>query len=197
MDQGLLDTVLRVTKDYWFLITLIASVVLTLAYMIVFRVNPWDQQRSAKLRRDRVRFHNSVGYTLLEGGHFTDAKGEFDESLKLSAEDQTALNGRYLANLFINIEIPTADPAIGFAIHRHITQTDYLRREEHSHLIDKYLGDLQKRVLRFPEAIAYYEAALKRKPDYPNALYTLGWMYYQRAYTNIDEMVRLFRKMTE
>ena len=41
MDQGLFDTVLRVTKDYWFLITLVASVVLTLAYMIVFRVNPW------------------------------------------------------------------------------------------------------------------------------------------------------------
>ncbi|MEO8041660.1 MAG: hypothetical protein ABI646_03520 [Acidobacteriota bacterium] len=39
MDQNFLDSVLKATKDYWFLITLVASVALTLAYMFVFRVN--------------------------------------------------------------------------------------------------------------------------------------------------------------
>jgi hypothetical protein len=197
MEEGFLDTVLKATKDYWFLITLVASVVLTLAYMIVFRVNPWDQQRALKLRRDRVRFHNGVGFALIESGHFPEAQAEFEEALKLAAEDQTALNGKYLTNLFINIASPTADPAIGFAIHRHITETDALRREQHLHIIDKYLGDLHMRISKFPEAVAYYESALKRKPDYPNALYTMGWQYYEGGQGDFEGMERMFRKLTE
>jgi hypothetical protein len=175
MDQSFLDTILRATKDYWFLITLIASILLTLAYMIVFRVNPWDQQRSVKLRRDRVRFHNSVGYALIEGGHFNGAREEFEESLKLSAEDQTALTGRYLANLFINIGSPTADPAIGFVIHKHLIETAPLERAQHLHIIDKYLGDLYMRISDVTRGTEYYRSALNRKPDYPDALYELGW----------------------
>ncbi|HEX6127009.1 MAG TPA: hypothetical protein VFZ23_16670 [Pyrinomonadaceae bacterium] len=196
MDQSFLDSVLKATKDYWFLITLVASIVLTLAYMIVFRVNPWDQQRSVKLRRDRVRFHNGVGYSLIESGHFTEALGEFEEALKLSAEDQTALNGKYLANLFINIGSPTADPAIGFAIQRRMTETDGLKREQHLHIIDKYLGDLHIRISNFPKATQYYRSALDRKPDYPDALLALGWQHYQ-ADGDIDAMEGMFRKLTE
>src|SRR5687768_13219596 len=142
MDQSYLDAILKATKDYWFLITLVASIALTLAYMVVFRVNPWDQQRSLKLRRDRVRFHNAMGYTLIESGHFADARGEFEEAIKLSAEDQTALNGRYLANLFINIGSAVADPAISFAILDHISDTHALQRDQHLHIRDKLLGDL-------------------------------------------------------
>ncbi|PYT00840.1 MAG: hypothetical protein DMF63_05920 [Acidobacteria bacterium] len=197
MDQSFLDTILKATKDYWFLITLVASVVLTLSYMIVFRVNPWDQQRAIKLRRDRIRFHNSVGYSLIETGHFTDARAEFEESLKLSAEDQTAVNGKYLANLFINIASPTADPAIGFAIHRRITENESLKREQHLHIIDKYLGDLYMRISDVPKAVQYYRSALEHKPDYPDALYTLGWHYYQGVHGDLSEMERLFRKLTE
>jgi tetratricopeptide (TPR) repeat protein len=197
MDQSFFDNVLKATKDYWFLITLIASVFLTLAYMIVFRVNPWDQQRSIKLRRDRVRFHNSVGYTLIETGHYEDARAEFEESLKLSAEDQTALNGKYLANLFINLASPVSDPAIGFAIHRQITETESLTREHHMHIIDKYLGDLHMRITDIPRATEYYRSALKRKPDYPDALYEMGWYYYQDGHGDIGEMERMFRRLTE
>jgi tetratricopeptide (TPR) repeat protein len=197
MDQSFIDSVLRATKDYWFLITLIASVLLTLAYMIVFRVNPWDQQRSAKLRRDRVRFHNSVGYTLIETGHYEDARAEFEESLRLSAEDQTALNGKYLANLFINLASPVSDPAIGFAIHRQITETGSLTREHHMHIIDKYLGDLHMRITDIARATEYYRSALKRKPDYPDALYELGWYYYGDGQGDIAKMEEIFRKLTE
>jgi len=197
MDQSFLDTVLKATKDYWFLITLVASVILSLAYMIIFRVNPWDQQRAVKLRRDRVRFHNSVGYSLIETGHFADARAEFEESLKLSAEDQTAVNGKYLANLFINIGSPIADPAIGFAIHRRITENDSLKREQHLHIIDKYLGDLYMRICDVPKGLEYYRSALERKPDYPDALYAIGWQFYQGGQGDLAEMERMFRKLTE
>src|SRR5688572_33498780 len=129
MDQNFSDTILRMIKDYWFLISLVASVLLAIAYMIVFQVNPWDQQRAAKRRRDRVRFHNSVGYSLIETGHYEDARNEFEESLKLADEDQTALNGKYIANLFINIGSSTADPAIGFAIQRRLAASPSVARE--------------------------------------------------------------------
>jgi tetratricopeptide (TPR) repeat protein len=195
MDQSLFDSVLKATKDYWFLITLVGSVLLTIGYMIMFRVNPWDQQRSAKLRRDRVRFHNSVGYTLVEAGHFKEAQSEFEEALKLAAEDQTALNGKYLTNLFINIASSTADPAIGFAIQHHMSETA-LKREQHLHIIDKYLGDLHTRIANVSKANEYYESALRKKPDYPDALYTMGWQYYQHG-SDIDGMERMFRKLTE
>ncbi len=197
MDQRFLDSVLKATKDYWFLITLVASIFLTLGYMIVFRVNPWDQQRAMKLRRDRVRFHNSVGYVLIETGHYEDARAEFEEALKLSAEDQTALNGKYLANLFISLASPMSDPAVGFAIHRHITETDSLTREHHLHIIDKYLGDLHMRIADIPRATEYYRSALERKPDYPDALYEMGWYYYGGGHGDIAEMESMFRKLTE
>jgi len=197
MDQNFLDTVLKATKDYWFLITLVGSVILTLGYMLIFRVNPWDSQRAVKLRRDRVRFHNSVGYSLIETGHYADARAEFEESLKLSAEDQTAVNGKYLANLFINIGSPVSDPAIGFAIHRRITDSDNLKREQHLHIIDKYLGDLYMRINDVSKGAEYYRSALERKPDYPDALYAIGWQYYQGGQGDLAEMESAFRKLTE
>jgi tetratricopeptide (TPR) repeat protein len=164
--------------------------------MIVFRVNPWDQQRTVKLRRERVRFHNSVGYSLVETGHFAYAREEFEESLKLSPEDQAAVNGKYLANLFINIGSEVEDPAIGFAVHQHVTQDDSLKPGQHLHLFDKYLGDLYLRTSDAQKGEKYYRSALERKPDYPDALYSLGWYYYQFG-DDLGEMESTFRKLTE
>lgn len=191
-----LEQILNATKDYWFLITLLASAVLTVAYMIVFRVNPWDQQRSAKLRRERVRFHNGVGHALMEAGHFKQAQNEFEQALKLSAEDHTALTGRYLAELFLGFNSPEWNPAIGFAIQRHISNTRTLNQEHLLHIIDKYLGDLHARISDRDAAKEYYQKALARKPDYPDALFTMGWLYYQEG-PDIDGMENPFRKMTE
>lgn len=196
MDQPLLDSIIKTLKDYWFLITLAASVLLALAYMIVFRVSPWDQQRAAKLRRDRVRFHNAMGYTLIESGHFADACAEFEEAINLSAEDQTALNGRYLAKLFLNVGSTAADPAIAFAILDHISETEALRRDHHLHIIDKLLGDLHMSISNIPKAAEYYRSALDRKPKYANALYSLGWHYYQVG-LSVEGMEQAFRKLTE
>jgi tetratricopeptide (TPR) repeat protein len=190
------EQILNVTKDYWFLITLSASAVLTVAYMIVFQVNPWDQQRSAKLRRERVLFHNGVGHTLMEAGHFKQAQNEFEEALKVFAEDHTALTGRYLAELFLGLNAPEWNPAIGFAIQRHIANTPALNQEHLLHIIDTYLGDLHERISNGETAKAYYQKALARKPDYPYALFTLGWRYYVEG-PDIDGMENTFRKMTE
>jgi len=197
MDQAFLDSVLKATKDYWFLITLVGSVIVTLGYMIIFRVNPWDQQRIVKLRRERVRFHNSVGYSLIETGHYNDARAEFEEALKLSAEDQTAVNGKYLANLFINLNSPVSDPAIGFTIHRSITENDNLKREQRLHVIEKYLGDLYISIGDVEKGVEHYRAALELKPEYPDALYAIGWKYYTEGHVDLEEMEKVFRKLTQ
>jgi tetratricopeptide (TPR) repeat protein len=190
------EQILNVTKDYWFLITLSASAALTVAYMILFRVNPWDQQRSAKLRRERVQFHNGVGHTLMEAGHFKQARDEFEEALKIFAEDHVALTGRYLAELFLGLNAPEWNPAIGFAIQRHIANARALNQEHLLHIIDTYLGDLHERISDGETAKEYYRKALARKPDYPYALFTLGWRYYMEG-PDIDGMENAFRKMTE
>jgi tetratricopeptide (TPR) repeat protein len=142
-----------------------------------------------------MRFHCSVGYVLLEAGHFDEAQKEFDEALKLSAEDQTALNGRYLSNLFLSLNSPDWDPAIGFAIQKHLSETGALDRERHRHIIDKYLGDLNVRVTDVKAAKEYYAKALAQKADYIDALFTLGWLYYEEG--DVDGMETSFRKMTE
>ena len=195
--MDIVDTILKATKDYWFLITLVASVVLTLAYMIIFRINPWDQQRAVKLRRDRVKFHNTIGYSLIESGRFKEALTEFEESLKLSDEDQTALNGRYISNLNISLDSPMSDPAVGIAIQQHLSETDALKREHHLHVIDTYLGDLHLRIGKPEKANELFASALERKPDYPYALYRVGWLRYEEGRRGVAEMVKVFRKLTE
>ncbi len=198
MNQSYLDAILEATKNYSFLITLVGTILLTLAYMIVFRVNPWDQQRASKLRRDRVRFHNAMGYTLIESGHFAEARSEFEEAINLSAEDQTALTGRYIANLFISTGSSVADPAIAFAIVDQISETDALKRDRHLHIIDKLLGDLHTSISNAPKAREYYRSALNRKPDYANALYAMGWHHYAAGSRgDIEDMEQMFRRLTE
>ncbi len=196
MDHSSLRRFVDAVKEYWFLITIVGSAALTVAYMVVFQVNPWDKQRSAKLRRERVRFHNAVGHALLEAGNFKVAKNEFDEALKLAAVDHAALNGRYLAQLFLGFDSPEWNPAVGLAIQSHLAETRAIGSEQLLHVIDKYLGDLHARISNDDLAKSYYEKALKRKPDYPDALYTVGWRHYSNG-PDIDAMEAAFRKMTQ
>src|SRR5689334_18326477 len=147
-----LDLVVRVLtwiKDYWFLITLFVSVSISIAYMVIFRVNPWDAQRSAKLRREQLQFHNTVGHTLLDQGRFPAAKNEFEEALKLVPEDQSALNGRYLAELFLAFDQPDWDPAVALAIQGHMESTSVIEQHRIAHVVQKYLGDLNGRIGNF------------------------------------------------
>jgi len=191
-----LQTVLDTIKDYWFLITLFMSAVITIGYMIVFRVNPWDAQRSAKLRREQVRFHNSVGSTLLDEGRFKAAKSEFDEAIKLVPENQTALNGRYLSELFLGLDSADWDPAVGLAIQRHLAAVGTIEQERIAHVVQKYLGDLHERIGNQDLKVSFWEKALALKPDYADALYALGWSYYSDK-EDPDGMEQAFRKMAK
>ena len=188
--------VLHVIKDYWFLITLGLSALASVAYMVIFDVNPWDKQRAAKRRHERVRFQNSVGHTLLEGGHYKEAKGQFEEALKLAPVDQAALQGRYVSQLFLGLNDPDWDPAVGLAIRNHLPALTNLKQAQLPHVVEKYLGDVHQRIGAIILARSYYEKALAIKPEYPDALFALGWMNYSDP-TDVDAMERIFREMTK
>ena len=194
MNGMTLCDVLGAIKDYWFLITLFMSAVITIAYMLVFRVNPWDAQRSAKLRREQVHFHNSVGSTLLEEGRFKAARMEFEEALKLAPENQTALNGRYLSELFLGFDSPDWDPAIGVAIQNHLAGVGTIEQERVAHVVQKYLGDLHERIGNVDLKASFYEKALTLKPDYADALFAMGWSCYVDR-SDPNGMEHAFRKM--
>jgi len=133
--------------------------------------------------------------TLLEEGRFKAAKNEFDEALKLVPVDQAALNGRYLADLFLGFNAPDWDPAVGHAIQRHLAATATDARDRFAHVVQKYLGDLNSRIGNTPLRDSHYQDALKRKPDYPDALFTVGWIYYSES--DPDGMEETFRKMAK
>jgi uncharacterized protein HemY len=136
--------------------------------MIFFQVNPWDKQREIKHRRKLVRFHVTVGCLLMEGGHFALANAEFEAALKLKATDEEALNGRYLSSLFLGLESPDWDASAGWAVQDQLTKL--IERPGLIHIVEKYLGDLCQRTSQLDEAKGHYEAALRLRPTYPDAL---------------------------
>lgn len=188
--------VLTAIKDYWFLVTLFVSAVASIVYMVVFQVNPWDKQRAIKRRKDRVRLHNLVGHTLLECGHYKLAKRQFQEALELIAVDQTALNGRFLAELFLEMDSPEWNPAVGLAIQKHLMESGMIERERRPHVIQMYLGKLHERIGKPDLAKSHYQRAVELKPEYPDALFTLGWFYYSEK-PDLDAMEHAFRQMTK
>jgi tetratricopeptide (TPR) repeat protein len=196
LDLNSVHAILGIVKEYWFLIVFLTSVFAAIAYMIIFRVNPWDAQRSAMLRRQSVKFHNSVGHELLERGRFSAAKSEYEEALKLAAVDQTALNGLYLSDLFLGLDLPDWDPASGLAIQRNLEKMRSIEQGNLAHVMQKYLGDLNYMISNVEVALRYYEKALARKPDYPDALYKIGWFYYSEK-SDADGMENAFRRMAK
>jgi tetratricopeptide (TPR) repeat protein len=187
-------SILHVIKEYWFLITLLISLVVTLVYMVVFRVNPWDVHRETKQRREQIRFHGQAGYALLEAGHFKQSKEEFERALSLKPTDHTALNGRYLCDLFLAMDSPVWNPAIGLVVQHQLAQLGVIRQHSLIHVVEKYLGDLHYKTGKPGDGKRHYENALALKPDYIDALYTLGWFHYLED-SDVPMMERCFRKM--
>jgi tetratricopeptide (TPR) repeat protein len=148
------------------------------------------------LRRQSVKFHNSVGHELLERGRFSAAKSEYEEALKLAAVDQNALNGLYLSDLFLGLDSPDWDPASGLAIQRHLEKMRSIEQGNLAHVMQKYLGDLNYLIGNVEAACRYYEKALDRKPDYPDALYKMGWFFYSEK-SDADGMEDAFRRMAK
>ena len=186
---------LRVTKEYWFLVTLLTSLALSGVYMVVFHVTPWDTYRQIEMRRNRVALHDRIGQRLLESGQYGLAIAEFDRALALDALDDPARAGRYLAELFIALPQPTWDAVVWSAERDALLQLAGTRDQAIDHIVEKYLGDVELRIGNLDQAAGHYERALAAKPDYPDALYAYGWYYYSSK-PDIARMEALFRKMT-
>ncbi len=187
-------------KDYWFLISLAISLVLTMLYMVVYEVSPWDKYREIQYKRQQVTFHNKIGYALLERGYFTEAKEEFDNAARLNASNFEAINGRYLSQLFLALESPESDPALGLAFQRHLDELGIIKRKNLLHIVVKYLGDLHYSIGHLDSCRKYYLEAIEIYPGYIDALQSSGWFLYFQRYqseANLCDMVAAFRKITE
>jgi tetratricopeptide (TPR) repeat protein len=183
-------------KDYWFLITVLLSAAASVFYMVVFRVTPLDKYYEIRDRRERVQFHDSSGKTLLEYGYFAQAKTEFQIALDLEPVDEEATNGRYLSDLFLQFEKPDWDPQIGFLTQQELRRSRVWKKQEFRHIVEKYWGEVASRTFDPQAAKQHYEAALKLKPDYVDALLDYGWFNYFDVY-DVSSMKALFQKATK
>ena len=164
----------------------------------MFEVSPLDAVYEVKQRREQVKFHNTVGYALLERGHYEFAKVEFGKALNLSSVDFLGLNGRYLAEQFLEFNSPGWDPSIGLVVQDHLKVLGVLERKELLHIVEKYRGDVERRIGSHEGASKHYENALRLRPDYVDALFAYGWLKYSpRPAPDVAGMERLFKKMTE
>lgn len=193
-----LTAVATTVKEYWFLITILASAVASIFYAVVFNVSPLDAVHEIKQRREQVKFHNTVGYTHLERGHYEFARAEFEKALNLRPVDYLGLNGRYLAEQFLEFKSPGWNPAISLVVQDHLRALGVIGRQELLHIVEKYRADVEWRTGSDEDAKAHYEKALALKPDYVDALFSYGWFnYYPRPAPDVSRMEQLFRKMTE
>ena len=119
---GSFPKIVKKIKEYWLLITIIISILSSIFYMAVFQVTPWDKYHEIKQRREQIKFHNSIGLTLLEKGNYKLAKTEFENAINLKATDYEALNGRYLSELFLALKSPDLDPAVGLSFQNHLNK---------------------------------------------------------------------------
>ncbi len=183
-------------KDYWFLITLGISGVTAIAYMVVFQVSPWEKYQETSERKAAVKLHIQLGQDLLDGGHYKDAAGEFDHSLKLAPSNPEALEGKRKTDLFLKLEDPDWKPGRTMAYWSLLQNQD-----DHNTLL--YMGMLHLRIGEAEKSLQYFQkanAAYKRqgkqsKPYYGDALFQLGWAYYDKA--DFDKMAEYFRKLQE
>jgi tetratricopeptide (TPR) repeat protein len=141
-----------------------------------------------------VGFHTLGGVSLLEAGHFKLAKAEFEAALVLAPTNEEALNGRYLADLFLEFESPDWNPAVGLAVQDQLTRL--IKQQSLRHVIEKYLGDLYSRTNQFGQAQLHYEKALGLRPEYSDALCALGWFHYTYV-PDLERMETYFRRTSE
>ncbi len=207
---------LIVLKDYWFLVALGISIVTTVAYMILFEVHPWDAHTEAKNRREQTAHHATIGRDLLERGEYRRAKEEFERALALHGTNESALTGRYLSELFLDMQSADWNPAIGLTLSKRLGErfkdksrgwlswwaTPESGLETWRHIVDKYLGDLDSGIDNPGAARLHYEAALSRKKSYLDALdsyYGLVFIYWMRLKLSPEEklqkLVELGNKM--
>ena len=164
--------------------------------MLVFQVTPLDKYYEIKHKREQVEFHNLIGYNLLERGHYGLAKKEFERAINLTSTDYDSLNGQYLSELFLAMETPAWDPAIGITIQSSVKKLGIIDEKKLQHIVEKYFADFYSYVGNFKEAQLHYEKALSLKPDYIDTLYTYGWFCYSNI-PDLKKMELLFSNMVE
>ncbi|MBN4054439.1 tetratricopeptide repeat protein [Nitrospira defluvii] len=187
---------LQFLKDYWFLITLGISVLTAISYMVVFQVSPWEKYRETSERKAAVKLSIQLGQALLDAGHYKDAAGEFDHSLKLVPSNPDALEGKRKTDLFLRLEDPDWKPG------RTMAYFDLLK-DQNDHNILLFMGMLHLRIGEVEKSLQYYKdanAAYARKGNaskvyYYDALFQLGWSYYDKG--DFNSMADYFRKMRE
>lgn len=189
---------LRMTKDYWFLVTVLTSALASVVYMLVFQVTPWDTYTEIKNRREQVAMHSDIGYRLLERGHYQLAKTEFERSLDLDPLDVSTQHGRYLSELFLSLASPTWDAGVWSAVREPLANLSSRGGRDVAHIVEKYLGDVEAKIANAEGARQHYEKALAQNPRYLDALYTYGWFHYSsQDPPDPAAMERRFRPMTE
>jgi len=191
-----IPVILNSIKEYWFLVTVAISILGSIFYMAVFQVTPFDKYYEIKHKREQVEFHNLIGYSLLEKGHYNEADTEFGKAINLIAIDYNSLNGRYLSKLFLAMESPDWNPAIGLTIQTFVKELKTTEDKKLSHVVEKYLGDLNYRIGNHNDAKLHYEQSLSLKHNYIDALFSYGWFCYN-VIPDLKKMEQLFTKMTE
>lgn len=191
-----LSDALNFLRDYWFLITVVLSVVGSIFVMVVFHVSPVDKYYEIQSRRDRVKFHNASGKDLLEHGYYSQAKAEFQLALDLEPTDNRAMNGRYLSDLFLQFENTDWDPAIGIVMQDELQHSLLWRGGEFRHIVEKYQGDVAQRTFDTEGAERHYQEALRLNPNYVDALLAYGWFDYFIT-SNVPAMAEHFHTMAD
>lgn len=165
-------------------------------YMVVFQVTPFDKYYEIENRRHQVEFHNRIGYSLLERGHYRLAISEFEQTLKLSATDYDSLNGQYFSKLFIDMDTPSWDPSVGLMIQKLVKRLSIVKDHTLQHIVEKYLGDLNHRIGKIERAKRHYEKALDLKENYVDALFAYGWFSYDTV-PDLKKMESLFMALVK
>lgn len=191
-----ISVLLNSIKEYWFFITLVISLMGTIFYMVVFQVTPLDKYYEIKHRREQVEFHNLIGYSLLERGHYELAKTEFERAINLTSTDYDSLNGQYLSELFLAMGTPDWNPAIGISIQSSVKELGIIDEKKLQHIVEKYFGDLNQNIANYHDAKLHYEKALALKQNYIDALYSYGWFSYS-SIPDLKNMELLFSQMVE
>ncbi len=186
----------KTLQTYWFLVTVAASLLASIFYMVVFHVSPLAAYSEAKQRRELVVFHDRTGNALLGRGQYRLAKTQFERALKLNDTNHAAWVGSYMADLFTDQESPDPDVAANLAFIQPLKDLGGVESTKNLRpIFEKYIGDSYRSRGDSGAARQHYENAISLEPDYLDALDSYGWLSYSEL-QDLPKMKELFTRMT-
>lgn len=188
---------LKAIQEYWFLITLLFSALAALFYFIYFDVNPLEKQYENKMQTLYVGLHNNIALSYLQQGYFKKAKEEFDNALEYKSYNKDALNGKLLAELFLNLKSVEHNPTLGDKTKAQVVKLDMEKDDDLFIIREKYYADLELRKGKLSGAINLYDQILEEDSNYVDLLNTYAWIMYEIGEPDLNKMAVLFKKMTE